>query len=300
MKSFRSRLTWRLGLVALIMGAILASSCTLLNRAPVISSLEAEKDYLLAAESGEIRVTASDPNGDELSYRWEATGGVISGQGQTAIWTAPDNADTYMITVAVSDGRGGETAMQLGVGVTPNSAPVVESLIAGRAKAKPAEFITIECLASDVDGDSLEYNWSADGGVFYGKGSATTWLAPTTKGAYTIYAGVTDSHGNETLVELPMEVVFNAPPIIESLTAESLSVVVGRSTNLECVARDPDDDELSYSWSATKGELSGEGAVVEWIATGNCGDSVTITVTVTDELGDDTSKDLDIRVRKPG
>ncbi len=291
---------WRFGLVALMLGAVLASSCTLLNKAPVISSLEAEKDCLCATESCEIRAVAYDPDGDELSYQWRATGGNISGQGATAIWTAPDNSDTYTITVEVTDGRGGRSEMQLSLGVVPNTPPAVESLAAKRARVNRAEFIVIECLASDADGDSLIYTWAATGGTFYGSGPITAWESPLTLGAYTITVEVSDGRGGEASAQLTMEVTVNHSPVIESLTAEQMLVVFGNSTTVTCVASDPDGDKITYLWTAADGEISGEGPEVIWTAPDKCGEYVTITVSVIDDRGGETSGELDIRVRKPG
>lgn len=299
-KTPSGRLTWLLGLVALMLGAVLASSCTLLNKAPIIDSLEAEKDYLLTAESGEIRVVAHDPNGDELSYEWQASGGDIYGQGQVAIWTAPESPDTYTIAVRVTDGRGGEAEMQLSLGVISNSPPVIESLTAQRTRANRAEAIVIECLASDVDGDSLAYAWSATGGSFYGTGSVTAWMAPTELGSYTISVAVTDGRGGESSAQLVIDVMANQPPVIESLTATDMVVIFGNSTDITCVASDPDGDELAYSWNAAEGEISGEGSTVMWTAPDMCGEYITVTVTVFDDRGAETSGALSIRVRKPG
>jgi hypothetical protein len=299
-RSLLTRLTWLLGLVFLMLGVIFVSSCTLLNKAPVISSLEAEKSSLGATESCEIRVLACDPDGDELSYEWQASGGDISGQGQVAIWTAPYSPDTYDVTVRVSDGRGGEAEMQLSLDVILNSPPVIEGLTAQRTEANRAEAIVIECLASDAEGDSLTYTWSATGGSFYGAGPVTAWEAPLVLGTYTITARVTDGRGGETSDELTIEVAANHPPVIESLTPAQWVVLVDSSTDITCMASDPDGDTLSYSWSAPQGEISGEGSAVIWTAAGECGEYVTVTVAVFDDRGGETTGTLDIRVRKPG
>jgi hypothetical protein len=298
--SLPSRLAWLLGLVALTLGAVLVSGCTLLNKAPVISSLEADKDNLSVAESCEIRVAACDLDGDELSYEWQASRGTILGQSQVAIWTAPHSSGIYDVTVRVSDGRGGEVEGHLSLNVIPNSPPVIENLTAQRTRASRAETIVIECLASDAERDSLAYTWSATGGTFYGSGPITAWEAPLDLGTYTITVEVTDGRGGEASADLTIEVAPNHPPVIESLTPTEWVVLVDNSTDITCTASDPDDDVLSYFWSAPQGELSGEGSTVTWTAAGECGAYVTISVDVFDGRGGETSRTLDIRVRKPG
>ncbi len=300
MKSLPGRLTWLIGLLVLMLGVILFSSCTLLNKTPIISSLEAEKDSLFATESCEIRVFAYDPDGDELSYEWQVSGGEISGQGQVAIWTAPDSLGTYTIAIRVTDRNGGGAEMQLSLDVISNSPPIIESLKAQRARANRGEAVVIECLTSDAEGDNLTYTWSATGGSFYGTGSITAWLAPTELGSYAISVSVNDGRGGEASAELTVDVAANHPPVIERLTAEQAVVVFGNSTDVTCVASDPDGDKITYLWKSAEGEISGGGSSVTWTAPDKCGEYVTVTVAVFDDRGGEANGTLDIRVRKPG
>jgi Bacterial Ig domain len=54
-----------------------------------------------------IHCIASDPDGDQLSYMWRASGGKITGEGSTVGWTSPGINGEYTVTVIVSDGRDG-------------------------------------------------------------------------------------------------------------------------------------------------------------------------------------------------
>src|SRR4030042_5740934 len=58
----------------------------------------------------------------------------------------------------------------------------------------------------------------------------------------------------------------NHPPIITSLKADPETVLVSASCQVECIASDEDGDELSYEWSASKGDIDGDGATVTWNA----------------------------------
>ena len=77
----------------------------------------------------------------------------------------------------------------------------------------------------------------------------------------------------------------NEPPAITSLTASPASVGPGESSTIVCVASDPDDDTLTYSWTATGGTISGVGSTVTWIAPSVAG-TFTISVTVDDGEGE--------------
>ena len=55
-----------------------------------------------------IHCAASDPDGDQLTYLWRATGGKITGEGSTVAWTSPGVNGEYTVTVIVSDGKDGK------------------------------------------------------------------------------------------------------------------------------------------------------------------------------------------------
>lgn len=181
----------------------------------------------------------------------------------------------------------------------PNNHPVISELEAESARVALSGVCEIGCVAVDADGDDLTYTWSADGGTFSGEGPAITWLAPSVPGAYNITVTVTDGKGGEATAQLAIEVPPNKPPAIESLTADSTVLSYGESTTIKCAASDPDGDELSYVWSATGGDISGQDAVIEWTAPSRC-TTYLITVIVTDGKGGEVGEELDIRVRKPG
>ena len=65
---------------------------------------------ILKGKSCEIECSASDPEGDELSYEWTADGGSISGEGPVITWTAPKNGGKVTVTVTVSDSSGNVAA----------------------------------------------------------------------------------------------------------------------------------------------------------------------------------------------
>jgi hypothetical protein len=87
----------------------------------------------------------------------------------------------------------------------------------------------------------------------------------------------------------------NQPPVIDSLTCQWRQVKKAMSVPVECAARDPDGDELSYSWSVDGGDISGDGAVGDWSTPDDYG-TYTITVTVTDGRGSRDTESLEIRV----
>ena len=77
------------------------------NQDPAISSLTANPITVLPQSRSTVTCTASDPDGDALTYSWEATEGEITGVGNTVTWIAPDREGWFTITITVDDNKGG-------------------------------------------------------------------------------------------------------------------------------------------------------------------------------------------------
>ncbi|MGD9118946.1 MAG: DNRLRE domain-containing protein [Dehalococcoidia bacterium] len=185
--------TIKLALVGLvILTMILAGGC---NKPPTIASLTPSATEVARGESCTVSCTASDENADDvLTYAWSATGGSVSGTGDTITWMAPTTTGSYTITVTVSDG---EEAASDSCNITVvNTPPVITSLTPSATELPPEGSCTISCAASDADGDSLTYTWSATDGTITGTGDSVTWEAPAAEGTYTISVEVSD--GSDT------------------------------------------------------------------------------------------------------
>lgn len=92
----------------------------------------------------------------------------------------------------------------------------------------------------------------------------------------------------------------NHQPAITNLIAEPPRALPGGSSQISCSAVDTDGDELTYNWSATGGEINGEGATVTWTAPPSEG-SYDITVTVLDGRGSEVTdtKTIEVRTNEP-
>jgi len=196
---------------------LMASSCTG-NWQPVITSLEAEADWIAPLGSLQVTCNASDFDGDELSYEWSTTGGNITGTGSEVIWTAPEEVGMYDITVVVDDGQGKNATGSIELIASNGPPPIVEDLIVtaehkylkeatiGYKVAKTYDYY-IECIASSNTSGELVYEWSCDGGEISGEGSMITWTAPDTAGDVTVTVKVFDSLGNWVRKSIFFEVV---------------------------------------------------------------------------------------------
>jgi hypothetical protein len=144
-----------------------------------------------------------------------------------------------------------------------------------------------------------------------GEGNTITWIAPDTAGDYSIKVMVTDSKGGEVIDSVTITVTSrpNQPPTITAFNVtppnkpevtfsppgEQISVTRYTTSDIQCIAEDPDGDELNYVWSATDGTVKGEGAIVEWIAPSAGGD-YTVTVIVSDGRGGEAKASMEFKV----
>lgn len=293
--------------VAAVLISILLHT-TLANHGPAIISLGAQPNTVIPSGSCQITCHATDPDGeeDELSCSWSASAGEISGGGPTVIWTAPDSGGSYKVTVRVTDSRGGEAVSQ--VTITVGSPPVITSLVAAAAWIIPSGSVQATCNATDPDGDELSYEWTATAGNIPGTGAAANWTAPQEIGIYDITVVVKDSHGDSATDSLHISVATEQPPIIAALRItkdryghcylkqSGQKYLVGKEQkyDIECIVSNT-SMELSYEWSCTSGELSGEGSLITWTAPSSSVE-VTVTVTVSDLAGNMFSKDIILSV----
>jgi hypothetical protein len=178
---------------------------------------------------------------------------------------------------------------------TASHSPVINSLTAESDVLLPSQTCEIACNVSHLNGESLSYQWSANRGSISGEGPVVTWTAPEAAGNYTITASVSDGSGGQSISYLSIEVVPNNPPTIESLDIGEDEVTVSEDCHIVCVAADRDGGTLSYEWSASGGNISGEGSVVTWTAPEAVG-TCNITVTVRDGQGGEDTASLDIDV----
>jgi hypothetical protein len=202
---------------------LFASSCTTVtNRLPTINNLEADSEWTTPSGSVQLTCTASDPDGDGLSYQWSASGGDISATGAVAVWTAPEAVGMYDITVVIDDGHEGKDTESITLIASNGPPPNIESLA---VTAKEPEYLKttstgykvgktkeyhIECVASAANGE-ITYEWSANGGEISGAGSVINWTAPDTSGHFAVTARAYDGLGNWVGRNVVFEVVDCSP-----------------------------------------------------------------------------------------
>ncbi|WPB79328.1 Ig-like domain-containing protein [Archangium violaceum] len=186
------------------------------NRAPTLGAVTATQTTVNEGSSTSLSVTATDADGDTLTYSWTQSpfsplGTFAEGSGSTASWTAPflSRDTTFTLKVTVSDGKGGSAERTVSVSVVNvpalNQAPVVdadiivdsEGLVAGKS-------LPLYISARDPDGDTLTYSWTTEpsgAGVFSRANQASAeWRSGDLDrpAAYTLKVTVSDGSRSET------------------------------------------------------------------------------------------------------
>jgi len=163
------------------------------------------------------------------------------------------------------------------------------------------EPVTIHVDATDVDKVGLTYSYSATGGTVDGTGPDARWNpSGLALGTYTVNVKVDNGHGGTATCAADVAVNKrpNRPPVI-SCAPERNPIIAGERVAINSTASDPDGDPIAYSYSATGGQVSGNGPVAQFDSTGLSAGSYTVTCTADDGQGGRTSATTTVDVQQP-
>jgi outer membrane protein OmpA-like peptidoglycan-associated protein len=171
--------------------------------------------YAGSGDSVAVHVTASDPDNDNLTYSYTATGGTVEGTGADGRWTSTGlSAGSYTVNAKVDDGKGGTATCSTDIRVEPkpNQPPTI-SCSTDRSPIQPGERTGITSTASDPDGDPLTYSYSATGGQVTGTGPKAEFDSTGLQaGSYTVKCSVSDGKGGTADATTNVDVQQPPPP----------------------------------------------------------------------------------------
>ncbi|MGA1872891.1 MAG: metallophosphoesterase [Thermoplasmatota archaeon] len=186
------------------------------NDPPVIVSIHVEDELIGTGERTEITVDAFDPDGDDLEYEYEAADGTVIGEGSSVIFEAPDREGKFGVDITVTDGihRSEPETVLIEVRDTPpvvreNLPPEIDRVIATPSIVLPGLNVSLKVIASDPEGDPLEYIYQVASGEIIGDGSEVVWKAPVESGTFTIGVVVSDGEHESERYKLDVEVLEN-------------------------------------------------------------------------------------------
>ncbi len=296
------------------------------NDAPVFSDTSPTNrsvaENLVSASVGDP-VSATDEDDDTLEYSLSGTDAdsfsvdSSSGQIRTSERLNYESRDTYSVIVTVDDNNGGTANITVNISVTDaNDKPVftegffvrrsvAENLAAGATIGDPV-------LATDEDGDTLEYSIASSNTDIFGVDSNSAQLSTKAlfnheeRSSYSVTLSVTDNKGgtNGTFVTVTISDANDAPVFTEGETALRAileSAVSGTNVGHAVSATDEDDDTLTYSISGTDASSFSLNTSTGRLSTNTTLDystqsSYSVTVSVTDNNGgtDEISVEIDV------
>ena len=218
------------------------------NLPPVIASLTAGQNQTYPGGTVNIQSVVSDPNGDSVNFNWTATGGefVENGRANTT-WRAPAGYGNYEIKLSVDDGKGQTAQATVPITVSANNPPSITSLTAEPSALQFASTTTLTCIASDQDGDPVQYKWEARDGILSGVGNRVSWTSPSKGGSYSVFVVASDGKGAETRQEVVIPVA--APSGVQTFKMvpnESGTVGSDGDRNKEIFKAGDDEKNIGY------------------------------------------------------
>jgi hypothetical protein len=223
-------------------------------------------DYAPAVEAGAnqqsdptriyLSGSASDPNGDSITYAWSLASGPASVSIDNAASSRASflgvKSGTYRFMLTCADARSSSTdTVDI---IINNAAPSANA--GSDMTVDSGSAITLHSAGSDPNDDALAYTWSLLEGPGIALPSMTTQdivITPQNAGLYRFAVvcsdGVNSSQADEVLITV--NAVNHAP------TADAgadVDIQSGTVVTLDgSGSSDPDGDTLSYSWSQVSG-----------------------------------------------
>jgi len=258
-------------------------------------------------EGGTVVLTPEvfDADGDALVYRWDVNGnwGTITNGVFTAPMIDACGGVDVIVTLTVIDPCGASVCDSVIIRVrNVNRAPIVD--LGPDFMLDEGMAIQLTPVVEDPECDLLTYCWSSSKGSFDNPYSATPMFSvPLTECCngepLTITLTVKDPCGLSATDSVDVHVNnLNAAPYVD--LGPDFCVLECSSTLLTPIVGDPDNDHLIYTWTVSGGALDNycEGAAVFTApATAQCeGETVTITLTITDPCGLSTTDSILVRI----
>jgi len=248
--------------------------------------------------------TGYDPDGTDLTYRWEFADGSYLGRAVTRTFTKPGN---YTATVTATDEDGESTSKEVTVTVTQKGAqaPTLEaSASATTVPAGSAVQFTAQGDDPDGDNDDLLYAWDfGDGLTSFEQNPSHVYALPGTYQAKVTVSDATGASANKTIT-----ITVTDPPGNQAPVVQVAALPTGGEAPLEvqfsATIGDPDGDAMTYEWdfddgSPTKTGSASKKSTIKTEHTYTSAGTYEATLTVSDGKGESTTESVTVVVGNP-
>ncbi|MBE2317690.1 PKD domain-containing protein [Solirubrobacter sp. CPCC 204708] len=237
-----------------------------------------------------------DPDGGELSYKWEFTDGpTVLGPIVTRTFT---QAGTYTVKVTATDDEGDKSSKELTVTVsgTGGNPPTVDATADRTTAVAPA----LVAFTATGTGEGLRYSWEfGDGERSVNPTPEHVYLEP---GDYTARVTVTDKYGATATKTVTIKITAPAANLAPAWTTDGTPVGhVGfngdpMQVQFTAEAKDPNKDTVSYEWDFD--DDSAKSTKQSPVHTYTQPGTYDVTVKVTDGKGGELTKTIQVTVAR--
>jgi outer membrane protein OmpA-like peptidoglycan-associated protein len=270
-------------------------------------------EFLVGGANGRIELTGT---GNQSSFALATGGGVDMVLTRYLAWRVAQL--DYVMTTFSGPALGGtarQNNFRIGTGAVlrfgipnpppppaPKHPPVAAcSVNPTSIYAGSGDTVAVHVDASSPDNVPLTYSYTATGGTVNGTGPDARWNASgVAVGSYTVNVKVDDGRGQTAscAADIKVEERPNRPPTA-SLSIERSPIIVGERTGVTCNGADPDNDPLTYSYTASGGQITGTGSNVQFDSTGLQPGSYNVKCTVNDGRGGTADASGNVEVKEP-
>jgi hypothetical protein len=243
-------------------GAAQASSgVTISNSAPVIDSASLSPNPAVSSSSLACNVSATDPDGDSLSYSYAwLVDGVDAGVSTSTLDPAHfSRGNGVVCMVTVSDGSGTDASQNTDAIIIQNSAPDMDAVDITPATATVADDLTCTASGTDYDGDSITYSyfWTVNGAAV-GTGASLAAGSFTKGDVVACQAFGNDGTEDGDALESSERMIDNASPSVASVGILPGTARVSDDLTCSTVYSDADGDVLTenYRWAINGADIA--------------------------------------------
>jgi hypothetical protein len=159
----------------------------------------------------------------------------------------------------------------------------------------------VHVTASSPASLPLTYSYTATGGTVEGTGPEARWNSTgLAVGTYTVTAKVDDGKGGTVscAADIQVQEKPHHPPTI-ACSANPATIAPGEKSTITSTASSPDNLDLTYTYSATGGQVTGNGPTAQFDSTGLQSGNYKVNCSVTDSRGDKADGQANVDVQQP-
>lgn len=181
--------------------------------------------------------------------------------------------------------------------------PVAYSASANPSEVYPGDPVTVTGNAQNLNPKKTPtYSWTSTGGKVSGTSNvANVDTAGLNPGTYTVTGHVTEgpkagqsADANASFTVKPFE-----PPTMSTCVANPSTVAPGDTSTITAQGVSPQNRPLTYSYSASSGQVSGSNTTATLNTTGVAPGVVTVTCNVSDDKGQTASSTTSVTINAP-